>query len=211
MLRVHSTRPASAARCLGTTLARTPVAAYSGAMTRPPHGSTGLRHPARHEDGTPVSSTDEVALAVALALVEDLQGTTADLGWPEATALADALVDGLSHVLVDLASGRPRPTSHPAVVGAVGGPPAPLEHASCRVATAALRRAGAVLLEAGPAWATEGGDVALSLADLVERCAERERAGRLRPTDKGPVLRELRGLQRRLHALAQDGCGTDGR
>lgn len=171
-------------------------------MSRSPHGSNGLRPPVPPEEGTAGGSPPgELGTAVTLALVEDLQGTTADLGWPEASALADALVDGLSHLLVDLGSGRARPTPHPAVVGAIGGPPARLDHASCRVATAALRRAGAALLTAGPSWAHEGGDLALSLADLLERCAERDRRGRLRPADKGPVLRELRGLQRRLHAL----------
>lgn len=171
-------------------------------MPRPPHGSPGPGPSSPPEQGRTLRhGGDAVGAAVALALVEDLQTATADLGWPEASALADALVDGVCHLLVDLGSGRARPTQHPAVVGAIGGPGGRLDHASCRVAAASLRRAGAALLGGQPAWAREGGDVALCLADLVERCVERDRAGRLRPTDKGPVLRELHALQRRLHGL----------
>lgn len=139
--------------------------------------------------------------AVALAAVEDLQGTSADLGWPEATALADALVDTLAHLLVDVGSGRAAPSPRPAVVGAIGGPPGSLDHASCRGASAALRRAGAALALAGPPWAAEAADVALDLADLLQTCADQARTGRLRENQKGVVLRALRAQQRRLHAL----------
>lgn len=151
----------------------------------------------------PLATADDAAArtaAVALAQVEDLQAAAADLGWPEATGLADALVDALSHLLVDLGEGRGAPTPRPVVVGAIGGPSRPIDHASCRVATAALRRAGSTLLDGDPAWSREAGEVALDLADLLEQCAEAARAERVVSADKGALLRRLGGLRRRLDA-----------
>jgi hypothetical protein len=136
-----------------------------------------------------------------LRAVEDLQGAAADLGWPEATGLADGLVDALSHLLVDLADGAPSPSPQPAVVGAIGGPPRPVDHASCRAAAATLRRAALVLLGSGHRWAAEGGEVALALAGLLDQVAEHGRTGRVSPAHKGVVLRRLHHLQRRLQAL----------
>lgn len=136
-----------------------------------------------------------------LRAVEDLQGAAADLGWPEATGLADGLVDALAHLLADLAGGAGTPSQQPAVVGAIGGGDRPPDHASCRAAAAALRRVAPVLLGGGPGWAEGGGEVALDLADLLDQVADRGRAGRLAPAHKGVVLRRLHHLQRRLQAL----------
>jgi hypothetical protein len=174
-------------------------------MARTPRGPVEARQEsATQGPGTAGPSDDHdrrVGLAVCLALVEDLQGTGADLGWPEATGLVDAIVDALCHLLVDLGQGQPSPTPRPAVVGAIGGVPRPLDHASCRAASASLRRAGSALLGSdGPGWARDAGEVALDLAALLERCVERDRAGRLRPLSKSVVQRELHGLQRRLRA-----------
>ena len=51
-----------------------------------------------------------------------------------------------------------------------------------------------------PGWAAGAGEVALDLAALLERCAERDRAGRPWPGGKSVVQRELHGLLRRLRA-----------
>lgn len=138
--------------------------------------------------------------AVLLA-VEDLQDATADLGWPEATGLCDGLVDALAHLLVDLADGSELPSPRPTVVGAIGGPTRPLDHASCRAAAAALRRVAPTFGAAGPPWAEGAGQVCTDLADLVDRVADLGRSGRLTPSSKGVVLRRLHALQRRLQAL----------
>ncbi|GGK67316.1 hypothetical protein [Ornithinimicrobium pekingense] len=150
----------------------------------------GARSPAR-----PAPPRGEV-----LRAVDDLQGAAADLGWAEATGLADGLVDALSHLLVDLADGSSSPTPQPLVVGAIGGPARPVDHASCRAAAAALRRVAPVL-DAGPPWGAEAARVALELADLFDRVADDGRSGRVPPGHKGVVLRRLHGLQRRLQAL----------
>lgn len=136
-----------------------------------------------------------------LRAVEDLQGAAADLGWPEATGLADGLVDALAHLLVDLADGADAPSPQPVVVGAIGGAARPVDHASCRAAAATLRRVAPVLLGGGPGWAAAGGEVALELADLLDQVADRGRTGRISPSSKGVVLRRLHHLQRRLQAL----------
>jgi hypothetical protein len=136
-----------------------------------------------------------------LSAVEDLQGAAADLGWPDATGLADALVDGLSHLLVDLADGVAVPGPRPLVVGAIGGQDGSVDHASCRAAAATLRRVAPVLLGGGPAWSAAACDVALDLAALLDQVADRGRSGRLTPSSKGVVLRRLHALQRRLQAL----------
>lgn len=149
----------------------------------------------------PSTRAPDAPLTAALLAVEDLQGSAADLGWPEVTGLADALVDALSHLLVDLAGGASRPTPRPLVVGAIGGPPRPVDHASCRAAAASLRRVAPLLLDGSPAWAPEAGTVAVELADLVDHAADLARSGRLTPAHKGVVLRRLHALQRRLQAL----------
>lgn len=159
-------------------------------MDRSSPGS-GTRSPAR-----PALARSEV-----LGAVDDLQGAAADLGWPEATGLADALVDALSHLLVDLADGASTPGPRPLVVGAIGGPDRPVDHASCRAAAATLRRVAPVLLGGRPAWSAAAGDVALDLAALLDQVADRGRSRRLTTSSKGVVLRRLHALQRRLQAL----------
>ncbi|MGD8150135.1 hypothetical protein [Ornithinimicrobium sp. Y1694] len=138
--------------------------------------------------------------AASLAVVEDLQSAAADLGWPEVTALADALIDRLCHVVVDLGAGLEQPTQHPAVAGAIGGPSRPLDHASCRSASAALRRTGhrLTLDPAASALAATAAQVALDLADLLDQTVDLERSGRLRISHKGVVLRRLHALARQL-------------
>lgn len=139
--------------------------------------------------------------AAALAAVEDLQGESADLGWPEASSLGDALVDALAHLLVDLASGAVSPSAQPTVVGAIGGMPRSLDHASCRACAGSLRRAASVFTQASAAWAPPAGEVALDLADLLDHAADLERGGRLTLGHKGVVLRKLQSLGRRLREL----------
>lgn len=151
--------------------------------------------------GTRAPAPASPSPAHVLRSVEDLQGAMPDLGWPEATGLVDGLVDALAHLLVDLASGADRPTPQPLVVGAIGGAQRPLDHASCRAGAAALRRAAPVLLAGGRPWAPAGGEVALELADLLDRTAGAARAGRVPPGAKGVVLRRLHALARRLQAL----------
>ena len=158
-------------------------------MDRPAPGP-GTRSPAR-----PAPPRGEV-----LRAVDDLQGAAADLGWDEATGLADALVDALSHLLVDLADGSAAPTPQPLVVGAIGGAARAVDHASCRAAAATLRRVAPVLGD-GPPWAAEAAGVALELAELFDKVAEDGRSGRVPPGHKGVVLRRLHALQRRLQAL----------
>lgn len=140
-----------------------------------------------------------------VAAVEDLQEHGPDLGWPEASSLADALIDTLSHLLVDLAAGAATPSPRPQVIGALGAGEGALDAASCRATAASLRRAGRLMTEAarpgGSSWAGAAGEVALDLADLLETTAAQGRAGRLAPMHKGPVLRRLHGLRRRLDAL----------
>lgn len=139
--------------------------------------------------------------ALTWAAAEDLQGLAPDLGWAEATALADALVDALAHRCVDVASGRDEPSTLPLVVGALGGHDAPVDHASCRAAAARLRAATRLLGQGGHGahgWAGTAAEVAGDLADLLDQLADRARAGRIRLTDKGVVLRRLHALQRRL-------------
>ncbi|HSP59551.1 MAG TPA: hypothetical protein VLO09_00680 [Ornithinimicrobium sp.] len=138
--------------------------------------------------------------AVLLA-VEDLQTATADLGWPEATGLADGLVDALAHLLVDVADGAEQPSPRPTVVGAIGGPPRPVDHASCRAAAATLRRVAPAFAGAPPSWAAAAGGVCTELADLLDHAADLGRSGRLTLSHKGVVLRRMHALQRRLQAL----------
>lgn len=146
-----------------------------------------------------VSAPGSVA---AWRAARELEGLTPDLGWAEATGLVDALVDGLTHRCVDLAAGRDEPTALPLVAGALGGPDVPVDHASCRAAAARLRAASATLRGegAGRSWAVGAAEVAEDLAELLDHVADRTRTGRLRPADKGVVLRRLHAAQRLLRA-----------
>ena len=146
--------------------------------------------------------TDPVRAAAA-AVVEDLQAQGPDLGWPEASNLVDALVDTLSHLVVDLGAGAEVPSPHPEVIGAVGGVAGPVDAPSCRTCAASLRRAAHLLANEGSAaWPQRAAEVALDLADLLEQCADLARSARLAPTHKAVVIRRLRALQRSLAALA---------
>ena len=151
--------------------------------------------------GTRSQARPSLSRAEVLGAVDDLQGAGPDLGWPEATGLTDGLVDALSHLLVDLADGAPVPGPRPLVVGAIGGPGRPVDHASCRAAAATLRRVAPVLLGGGHAWSVSAGEVALDLGELLDQVADSGRTGRLAPSSKGVVLRRLHALQRRLQAL----------
>jgi hypothetical protein len=137
--------------------------------------------------------------AAALQAADDLTALAPELGWAEATGLTDALIDTLAHRCVDLAAGRPEPTTLPAVLGAIGGADAAPDHASCRAAAARLRAlAPAVGQHDGLAWTAPTADVMLGLADLLDHVAERSRRRPLTLTDKGVVLRRLHALHRQL-------------
>ena len=164
--------------------------------------------PPRSRTLTRDGATGAVTEAVTAALVDDLQGQSPDLGWPDASSMVDALVDALSHLLVDLGAGAGSPRPRPEVIGALGGAAGPLDPASCRATAGSLRRAGATLLAAeaeeakqATAWAGRAGEVALDLADLLDSLVDQARSGRLRPSHKGPVVRRLRSLQRQLDAV----------
>lgn len=151
-----------------------------------------------------VDGAGPVGPAVVAAAVEDLQGQAPDLGWPEASSLTDALVDALAHLLVDLGAGAATPTPRPAVIGALGGSPGPVDAASCRATAASLRRSGSLLRRSATAqvgWPGPAGDVALDLADLLEQVADQSRTGRLGLAHKGPVVRRLHRLHRTLGDL----------
>lgn len=137
---------------------------------------------------------------VAWRAARELEALAPDLGWPEATGLVDGLVDGLAHRCVDVAAGRDEPTPLPLVVGAIGGPDRAVDHASCRAAAARLRATAAGLRQAGAdrAWALSAAAAATELAELLDHVADRARAGGLRPTEKGVVLRRLHAVQRQL-------------
>lgn len=139
--------------------------------------------------------------AQALAALDDLQDAAADLGWDEATGLVDALVDDLGHLLVDLAEGAPSPTPRPTVVGAIGGPVRAVDHASCRVAAAALRRVSLVFAAGGTSWAPVAGTVAEELAGLLLQVAETRRGGQLPPSARGVVVGRVSAWSRRLRSL----------
>lgn len=132
--------------------------------------------------------------------VKDLEMLAPDLGWPEATALVDAVIEGLTHRLVDVAAGRAEPSTLPLTAPPVGGHEGPADHASCRAAAARLRAARPVLLEDAEhrPWATAAAGVAEDLAELLDQVADRSRAGLHRPTDKSVALRRLHGLARQL-------------
>ena len=158
----------------------------------------------RQVDPAPPAVGEDVdaraARAAALLAVEDLEAVAPDLGWPEATGLCDGIVDALAHLLVDVADGAAQPSPRPTVVGAIGGPARPVDHASCRAAAAALRRVAPTFAD-GPAWGPGAGAVCGDLADLLDQVADLGRAGRLTLGHKGVVLRRMHLLQRRLHGL----------
>lgn len=161
------------------------------------------RSPRPVDPASPAPDDDPAAGAgrvTTLLAVEELQAAAADLGWPEATGLCDGLVDALAHLLVDVADGAPRPSPRPTVLGAIGGPARPVDHASCRAAAAALRRAAPAFAD-GPAWADGAGAVCADLASLLDQVADLDRGGRLTLAHKGVVLRRMHVLQRRLHGL----------
>lgn len=139
--------------------------------------------------------------AAALAALDDLQDAAADLGLDEATGLVDALVDDLGHLLVDLAQDAAAPTPRPLVVGAIGGQERPVDHASCRVAAAALGRVSGVLAAGAPSWAPPAGVVAEQLAALLIQVADTPRGGQLSPSARGVVVRRVNTLSRRLRSL----------
>ncbi|AXH95813.1 hypothetical protein [Ornithinimicrobium avium] len=156
----------------------------------------------RPQPGTGVAPARPAASrAAALAALDDLQDAAADLGMDEATGLVDAVVDDLGHLLVDLAEGSSAPTPRPRVVGAIGGPARPVDHASCRVAAAALGRVSAVLAAGAPVWAPPAGVVAEKLADLLIQVADTPRGGQLSPSARGLVVRRVNALSRRLRSL----------
>lgn len=146
-----------------------------------------------------MSSSTRSAGAV-LRAADDLTSLAPDLGWAEATGLADALVDALAHRCVDLAAGREQPGPLPLVVGAIGGADAAVDHASCRAAAARLRTLAPVVTAVAdaPPWAGATASVMTDLADLLDRVADRSRRGRLTLVDKGVTLRRLHDLHRQL-------------
>lgn len=136
----------------------------------------------------------------------ELETLAPDLGWAEATGLADGLVDVLAHRLTDLGAGRDRPAPLPVVAGALGGPDRPADHASCRAAAARLRAAATTLRQegGGRGWVLDAAQAAGDLAELLDHVADRTRAGGLRAADKGVVLRRMHAVQR----LLRRGCTT---
>lgn len=146
-----------------------------------------------------MSSSTRSAGAV-LRAADDLTALAPDLGWAEATGLADALVDALAHRCVDLAAGRGQPGPLPLVVGAIGGTDAAVDHASCRASAARLRALAPVVAASpdAPSWAGVTASVMTDLADLLDQVADRSRRGRLTLVDKGVTLRRLHGLHRQL-------------
>lgn len=146
-----------------------------------------------------MSSSTRSAGAV-LRVADDLTALAPDLGWTEATALTDALVDALAHRCVDLATDREQPTTLPLVVGAIGGVDGTVDHASCRAAAARLRALAPVVAARsdGPAWASGTASVMTDLADLLDHVAGRARQRPLTLVDKGVTLKRLHGLHRQL-------------
>lgn len=159
-----------------------------------------------------MTATEATLRADRLALVEELTTLAPELGWPEATELADAVVEALAHRVLDLdvepeaihvvpvldAAGRR---------GGSGDAPVGTEHASCRAAAARLRELAPRLDRAverytvpgpGRAWAPALGTTARELADLLDRAAERARTGQVGSSAKAVVLRRLHGLLRGL-------------
>lgn len=139
--------------------------------------------------------------AEVLAALDDLQDAAADLGWDEATGLVDGLVDDLGHLLVDLAEGAAAPTHRPRVIGAIGGPTRPVDHASCRVAAAALGRVSTVFATGGTSWAPGAAKVADELAGLLLTVADTPRGGHLPPSARGVVVRRVNTWARHLRSL----------
>lgn len=152
--------------------------------------------------GAPAARLDpaagQVAVARALRAADELSALSPDLGWAEATGLADALVEALAHRCTDVAAGREEPGPLPLVLGAIGGPDGLVDHASCRAAAARLRASRSVLGGSELVWAQSGAEVAGSFADLLDQLADRARSRPLTRADKAVVLRRLHGLHRQL-------------
>ncbi|WP_161600196.1 hypothetical protein [Serinicoccus marinus] len=135
-----------------------------------------------------------------LRAAEEISGLAPDLGWAEASGLTEGVLDAVSHLLADAASGRdtPRPSrssSAPSV------PPT----ASRTTPAAGLPRHGSE--PTPPPWATTRSPgsppragVLDEVAALLDQVADRTRRGVLGPGDKGVVLRRLHRCQRRLRA-----------
>ena len=142
---------------------------------------------------------DGAAAAAALLAADELTALAPDLGWAEASGLADGLIDALAHRCVDVAAGRLEPTPLPLVVGAIGGPDGPVDHASCRAAAARLRAAARVpALASHLPWAAGAAQGMTELAELLDHVADRSRSRPLTLADKGVVLRRLHALHRQL-------------
>lgn len=153
-----------------------------------PHGSA----------GAPTDVPATTSGAALLHAVDELAGLAPDLGWSEASGVTEALLDGLAHRLADAATDREEPRPLPLVVGAIGEPDRPPDHASCRAASARLRALSPLLTADPRPWASEGGTIMVELGDLLDHLAERTRRAALTGSDKGVVLRRLHALQRRL-------------
>lgn len=145
--------------------------------------------------GTTAPPTPPEAL---LRGVEELVELAPDLGWSEASGVAEALLDGLAHRMADASTDRQEPRELPLVVGAIGGPDRVPDHAACRATSARLRALAPLLSDDPRPWVRQGATVMVELGDLLDQLAERTRREALTVPDKGVVLRRLHALQRRL-------------
>lgn len=142
----------------------------------------------------------QVPVEALLRAVEEVSSLAPDLGWSEASGVAEAVLDGVAHRLADAATAREEPTPLPLVVGAIGGPDRLPDHASCRAAAARLRTLAPLLEQRHTSWERRAGSVMADLGDLLDRIADRTRSGSLTFSDKGVALRRLHALQRSLRA-----------
>ncbi|ANS78398.1 hypothetical protein SGUI_1002 [Serinicoccus hydrothermalis] len=133
-----------------------------------------------------------------LRAAEEISGLAPDLGWAEASGMAEGLLDSVSHLLADAASGRDAPRPQPLVVGAIGGADRTPDHAGCRAAAARLRAHAPTLADHPRPWVATAAGVLDDLADLLDQVADRTRRGALGRSDKGVVLRRLHRSQQRL-------------
>ena len=135
-----------------------------------------------------------------LRAAEEISGLAPDLGWAEASGLTEGVLDAVSHLLADAASGRDTPRPQPLVVGAIGATDRLPDHAGCRAAAARLRAHTPALGDHPVAWVATAAGVLDEVAALLDQVADRTRRGVLGPGDKGVVLRRLHRCQRRLRA-----------
>lgn len=164
-------------------------------MTRPP----------RHVDALPGQGSLAPAAAL-LRAVDEVAGLAPDLGWGEATTVAEALLDQLAHRLADAAAGQDEPTELPLVVGAIGGADHTPDHASCRAVAARLRATAPLLAARHTGWERQAASTMVQLGELLDQVADRTRRGRISVSDKGIVLRRLHALQRGLRAAQGPGA-----